>query len=280
MPGITITFQQCVLSKEKIVFSPYSPKEAISCIFNLEGEAKITASGDNNMKAKTLYPGSYIFTSNKSGGQITILYLPEQKVKIIELQVIPERLLNLPDGTTVSRKLYDIWNSEKDALTQRSINHITPSMQVVLDQMLGLHRDYSLKKLFYTSKVFELLSYILVRLGEKGNGRRAKASRHPAQIYRAQEILEAELDNPPSLEELAKRVGMSTPHFKRIFSQLTGMTPYGFLRQKRMELALSLLANGTENISEIADIVGYKSKSHFTKAFTQYFGTNPSSFRK
>lgn len=279
LPTVTITFHQCALSKEKIVFSPLSPKETISCIFNLEGEGKITACGNYDIKAKTLYPGSYILISNKPG-QIHIVYLPEQKVKIIELQVIPERLLNLRNGATIGRELHDMLNSEKNALTQSMVNPITPNMQVVLQQIIGLHRNYPLKELFYTSKVFELLSYILGRLGERSNGRRALSSPYQAKIYRAQEILEAELDDPPSLEELAKRVGMSTPHFKRIFSRLAGITPYSFLRQKRMELALSLLANGYESVGAIADMVGYKSLSHFTKVFTQYFGANPSSFRK
>lgn len=279
LPGITITFHQCALSKEKIIFSPRSPKETISCIFNLEGEGKITTCGNNDTKAKTLYPGSYILISNKPG-QARIVYLPEQKVKIIELQVIPERLLSLRNGATIGQKLHDILNPEKDALTQSTVNPITPNMQVVLQQMIGLHRDYPLKELFYTSKVFELFSYIFGRLGDRSNDRHALPSPYQSKIYKAQEILETMLNDPPSLEQLAKKVGMSTPHFKRIFSRLAGITPYGFLRQKRMELALSLLANSTENISEIADMVGYKSLSHFTKVFTQYFGANPSSFRK
>ncbi|OPY70710.1 MAG: Regulatory protein PchR [Syntrophorhabdaceae bacterium PtaU1.Bin034] len=276
MPVVAVAFYQWDLSREKVIFSSHPPKDHLCFVFNLEGRGQIAACGENDVKAKDLPPGSYVFGSHGS----TIVYLPKQKIKIIELQVIPEQLLDSSNRTAFAKELHKLLSPDKDGPAQRAINLITPNMKVVLQQMIGFHKNYPLQEFFCASKVLELLSYVFGRLPGKRNGIDAKPSSYSAHICTAQEILETEMNKPPSLADLAKRVGMSTPHFKRVFRQLTGLTPYGFLRQKRMEFSLSLLANTAKNISEIAHLSGYKSESHFTRAFTDYFGANPSSFQK
>jgi len=88
-------------------------------------------------------------------------------------------------------------------------------------------------------------------------------------------LLRQNLAEPPSLEELGKKIGCSHFYLSRIFSNHTGKTITQYLRQLRMEKAAELLRSGEYNVTEAALEVGYASPSHFSQAFHETFGCCP-----
>jgi AraC-like DNA-binding protein len=88
-------------------------------------------------------------------------------------------------------------------------------------------------------------------------------------------LLQQNLADPPSLEELGKKVGCSHFYLSRIFSAQTGQTITQHLRQLRLEKAAELLKSGEYNVTEAALEVGYNSLSHFSTAFHEMFGCCP-----
>ncbi len=88
-------------------------------------------------------------------------------------------------------------------------------------------------------------------------------------------LLGQNLAEPPSLEELGKKIGCSHFYLSRIFSAQTGRTITQHLRQLRMEKAAELLRSGDYNVTEAALEVGYNSLSHFSAAFHETFGSCP-----
>ncbi len=94
-------------------------------------------------------------------------------------------------------------------------------------------------------------------------------------VERVREILLADIENPPSLTELGRRVGCSPFYLSRIFRQETGITISACLRRARLERAAELLRGGGSNVTEAAMTVGYSSLSHFSKAFAEAFGCCP-----
>jgi AraC-like DNA-binding protein len=88
-------------------------------------------------------------------------------------------------------------------------------------------------------------------------------------------ILKEDLAEPPSLEEIGRRVGCSHYHLSRIFSQEMGKPLTAYLRELRLERAAELLRTGECNVTEAALEVGYNSLSHFTVAFRETFGCCP-----
>lgn len=95
----------------------------------------------------------------------------------------------------------------------------------------------------------------------------------------ARRILENRLDNPPAVEELAARVGMSVTKFKEVFTRNCGKPPYAYLRDVRLERAMCLLSRDGMRVTEVALEVGYNNLSHFAKAFAARFGIKPSRVR-
>lgn len=81
-----------------------------------------------------------------------------------------------------------------------------------------------------------------------------------------------------TVDTLTRIIGMSRPQLYRKMMYLTGKSPNNFLRDLRMDKALSLIKKKAGNISEIALEVGYHNPSYFAKCFQVRYGCTPSRF--
>ncbi|MEO0539044.1 MAG: AraC family transcriptional regulator [Cyanobacteria bacterium P01_A01_bin.123] len=153
---------------------------------------------------------------------------------------------------------------------------VTSQMRSLAHQMWHAPYRGAAKQLYLQAKVFELLALHLDLLTVESPS--FASSLRPdtlARIYYAQEILIAQLENPPSLLELAQRVGVSDRTLRRGFKKLYGTTVIGYLKQQRMERAKQLLHDGEWTVTEVARTVGYGHLGHFAAAFKHQFGMTP-----
>jgi AraC family transcriptional regulator len=132
------------------------------------------------------------------------------------------------------------------------------------------------QRLWYQAKVLEVIAAFLY---QPSAGEELFCERqHHLNRERAQKvlsILKENLAEPPSLEELGRRVGCSHFYLSRIFTQEAGKTISVTLRDLRMERAASLLREGRLNVTQAALEVGYSSLSHFSSAFREVIGCCP-----
>lgn len=128
--------------------------------------------------------------------------------------------------------------------------------------------------LWFQSKVLELVAEFLFAPAPEMFCERQKKLAHD-RVERVKELLERHLENPPSLEELGRQVGVSQYYLSRTFSSETGMTIPQYLRRVRMERAATFLLAGTHNVTEAAFAVGYSSLGHFSKSFCEVVGCCP-----
>ena len=109
---------------------------------------------------------------------------------------------------------------------------------------------------------------------------RARASaRHIRFVHYVKEVLSSRMEQPWSVAAIAKVMGTSPYHACRVFRERTGYTLHGYLTEQRLRRGLTRLAEG-EEISEIAERLGFASHSHFTAHFRGAFGVTPSEFRR
>lgn len=109
------------------------------------------------------------------------------------------------------------------------------------------------------------------------------SNRHPSQIPAAQrvaEIIEASLENPPSLRALAQEVSMTPFQLSRLFRRYHGETIPGYIRRLRMARAASMLVKSSMMIGQISSAVGYQSLGAFVRGFTRELGKTPSVYRR
>jgi AraC family transcriptional regulator len=100
-----------------------------------------------------------------------------------------------------------------------------------------------------------------------------------AQLARIESFIEEHLDQPISVAALAGRVNLSVWHFVRRFRASHGLSPHAFIVERRLTRALSLLAQSSLSIAEIALEIGM-THSHFSRSFSNRFGVSPRDYRR
>jgi AraC-like DNA-binding protein len=156
----------------------------------------------------------------------------------------------------------------------------SPSIAVVLNQMINFSLNSSIKPLYFKGKAYELLSLFFNRSED------ADIEQCPflvdevnvAKLKKAKDIIIANMAEPPSLQELADSIDLSLKKLKEGFKQIYGDTVYSFLLDYKMEVARKLLESGEHNVNEVGLKVGYSTSSHFIAAFKKKFGTTPKKY--
>lgn len=92
-------------------------------------------------------------------------------------------------------------------------------------------------------------------------------------------LIDAQLGRAPSLDELARRTGLSRATFTRSFRQATGMSAHQAINLRRIEVARKLLAETDLDLAFVAQETGWCSQSHFTASFRKVVGCTPARFR-
>jgi AraC family transcriptional regulator, transcriptional activator of the genes for pyochelin and ferripyochelin receptors len=160
----------------------------------------------------------------------------------------------------------------------RQVDRITPAMRLSLEQILNCPYQGAVRQLYLESRCLELIAFKLDQLIEnetKPKPVNALKNDDIERIHQAKQILIHQFDNPPSLLELARRVGLNDFKLKLGFRQVFGTTTFEYLQRYRMEQARLLMLEQQMNVKEVSRAVGYKNQSHFAAAFRKQFGVNP-----
>jgi AraC family transcriptional regulator len=99
------------------------------------------------------------------------------------------------------------------------------------------------------------------------------------QLALIENYINAHLDQPIALAELADLAGVSTWHFIRRFRASYGLSPRDFIIERRLARAKQLLSTSGMSITKVALEVGM-SHIHFTRTFVRRFGLSPREFRQ
>ena len=98
-------------------------------------------------------------------------------------------------------------------------------------------------------------------------------------LRRVVEFIDAHIDQPISLENLAAAAAVSPFHFHRQFKKATEMTPHQYVIQMRVKHARSLLAQSDLPLVEIAARVGFSDQSQFSNNFRKCTSVTPKAYR-
>lgn len=94
-------------------------------------------------------------------------------------------------------------------------------------------------------------------------------------ISRAVRYIRQHLYQRLPVKEIAESVGVHPNYLSSRFREETGISLCGYIRNRKMEEAQSLLLNTGHSISEIAEMLGYSSVSHFSKSYKAVYGHLP-----
>ncbi|PHQ55887.1 MAG: AraC family transcriptional regulator [Lutibacter sp.] len=181
------------------------------------------------------------------------------------------------DGTILFN--YNNLKGEAPIIEPKEIN---TSIKLILNQLTTKQTNETLRPIFIKGKIYELLSYYFSTSSENENEACPYIANEETigKIKHAKEIIIEEMNNPPSLSELAKEVGLNIKKLKTDFKDFYGVPVFTFLLNFKMELAKNLLLEQQLNVNEISSHLGYSTSSHFIAAFKRKHGITPKQFSK
>lgn len=101
-----------------------------------------------------------------------------------------------------------------------------------------------------------------------------------SKIAFAKNYIEQNYDKEIFINELAKRMGYSTPHLINKFKAYYGITPKAFISQVRILKAKEFLLATDKLSREIAYCLGFSDELYFIRFFKKYTGLTPKQFRE
>lgn len=94
------------------------------------------------------------------------------------------------------------------------------------------------------------------------------------------DALAAGLEAPQPMADVARRLGVSDRHLRRIFDAQLGVSPLQYLMTRRLLSAKQLLTDTGLPVTRIAMASGFSSLRRFNAAFTEHYGLNPTALRR
>jgi AraC-like DNA-binding protein len=91
--------------------------------------------------------------------------------------------------------------------------------------------------------------------------------------------LEEHLEESPTLQQVAREVGSSPAHLRRLFSRVLESSPRAVLEQMRIERAMSILSRSDADLEQVARTCGYSQASALSRAFRRISGVAPGRWR-
>lgn len=153
-----------------------------------------------------------------------------------------------------------------------------PRIATILDLLADAvgHTDPSAQ--LYGDGLITSLVACLASPGRATEGPRGALA--PWQLRRATDYMHDRLPARIELAAVAKAAGLSLAHLSRAFKLSTGVAPYQWQLEKRIDRARQLLSAGAQRLDEIAEACGFADVAHFARTFKRITGLTPTVWRR
>ena len=204
-------------------------------------------------------PGSIVVTPPGAAGQSRC-----SPVSMIGLAVLPSMLSNdrgidLPDLYRLSDRFID-----------------DPLLASVITALYREAEAHGASTAFFEHGV----ALFLRRFGESGCTLRSIGKERPLSMARLERVrcyVESRLADDIAVAEMAAVAGMDPTGFTRALRARTGLPPYAWLTERRMERACELLS-ASQKVTQVAHALGYANSGKFAAAFRRIIGANPTTW--
>lgn len=163
---------------------------------------------------------------------------------------------------------------------------LPPTLAVRMrDGFVGIREECESKDLGYEIRLRTILMDMLVDLvrWERQSGAEVAQSDPPAHwqdVNRALLYLREHFTERVYADDVAKAVGISQTRLRNLFRETLG-TPWSrYIQGYRIQQAIALLISTDRTVTEVAQMVGFDSLSHFNTTFRAFIGVSPTAYLK
>ncbi|MBQ0147106.1 MAG: helix-turn-helix transcriptional regulator, partial [Flavobacteriaceae bacterium] len=158
----------------------------------------------------------------------------------------------------------------------------TPQIALLLSQIEENKLAPQFEKLYLIAKMYELFTLYFSNptLEETEQNPFISNTIQAKKLKQIKNMLMENLTNPPTIKEICHDYSISEYLLKDGFKKLYNNTVYGFILEKKLEIAKNKLEEGSLKVKDIAFEIGYENPSHFISAFKKKYGITPKQFTK
>lgn len=246
------------------------PDEA--CFFYLvEGSAKVYTPTEKIIKEKQeglalqcgTYLNEFLCTSEGEYCEAIAIHLYPDVIKNLYDKDFPNFLTQVGKVKPIPYRKYERSSLLKSYID--SLQFYFEHPELVSDELLKLKLKELILLLAKTDDAMEVQQFLAGLFTES--------------TLRFKEVIEANIFNNLTLEELAALTGLSLSSFKREFEKQYQSSPAKYIKKRKLDQAAKLLKGTDLRISAIAYDSGFNDLAHFSKSFQKVFGTSPSQYR-
>jgi AraC-like DNA-binding protein len=246
----------------------------IGCL--LGGAGSLLA--DGNEKLDWRAPGQ-MYVVSLSERQLSYDIAAKADYNAVTMMLTPDALELIASEDGLPQVLVDVLEGRSEPV---ALSRPMPMMarRTAQELMAPLYQGRA-AELYQEAKTLELLAHQTDLLVDAPVPRRELSTRELIRVREARERLVANLQEPPSLTDLAASVGLTPKRLNLGFRQLFGMTVFHYLMEERLVMARRLLDEGLDMpLKQLAWSVGYNQVSNFITAFRRRFGVSPGIYRR
>lgn len=265
-------------SDKEIVDSCFFDEPIIAVAFYGSGNVDLTVKYKNNSKAFNHTKGLALSFYADEHVEFIHTVSSSKPLECLVIATTTNTLDNLPnhEGELFGEMLNELVNPSDNYVEGPSFI-MTPEMQRIVDSLFNIQYEGKTKMMFFRSQITALLSHFFGQLANLKTKKIKTLERE--KLNQAKDILLNNLDNPPSLNEISKQIGLNTFKLKKDFKQFFGVPVFKYLQNERLTMAHKLIRNQESTVQEAAWHVGYDSLSSFSNAFEKKFGYRPSQIK-
>lgn len=214
------------------------------------------------------------------------------------MSCLPKDLIGKPITDFMTETAKEKWDKKMTKLLKRERSEAVIFLEFITAEGLLLAKDFNVSvftaldgtgQRIHLNSVFfskgepfgkELMkTKLMVEKGIKEH--KVRMSPKDIQIIRdVHDMIVNNLDKDlPSLKDLAHQMGTNEYKLKYSFKQLYGTTIFRFLTQERLRQAKTLIMHSGHSLKDIAHMTGFKSVTHFSRAFKDKYGLPPKDLR-
>lgn len=181
---------------------------------------------------------------------------------------------------TIEPKLLDEIADEDGFCLEEKLNLSDPFLADNFSHLLSIISDTDIsERLYLESLVLGICIHLITNYPSTGKKIFApKGKLSASQLSRVADFTHTNINRNISLAEMASCANLSSFHFARLFRQTTGVSPYQFVLQMKIEYSKKLILQNSGSISDVAYVLNFTDQAHFSNAFKKVTGVSPRQF--
>lgn len=134
--------------------------------------------------------------------------------------------------------------------------------------------------LLIENRVYEVLVMLIRIIGHEKVSQDTKTQTQNNRIELAKRFISDNIEQRLSVGDVASYCHISTRQLARIFLDIEGVSPAGFINSERMKKIGECVQNSDMSLQQISELFSFNNEYYFNTAFKKYFGMPPFSYRK